>query len=150
MRTLIALAIALLVTVVPVMAQSAADEAGVRNATKQWMTANNKHDAKAVGALLDEDVQNWTGERKSRADAVKYLEDRFKRMKDVQVTIAEDIGVDFITPDIAIHKFYSKASGFVDADGKPIPPGKGLYGFLYVKKNGQWLRRANFWRREQE
>ena len=97
MRTFIALVIALLVFVAPVMAQSAADEAAVREATKQWITAHNKHDAKAIAPLLDENFQSWTGERKTRAEGVKFYQGRFDRMKDAQINLAEDFGVDFIT-----------------------------------------------------
>ncbi len=150
MRTFLALTIALLVFVAPVMAQSAAGEAAVREATKQFMAAFTKHDVKAIGPLLDENFQSWTGARKTRAELVKFYQGRFDRMKDVQINLAEDIGVDFITPDIAIHKFYSKSTGFLDSDGNPRPLGKGLWGMLYVKKNGKWLRRANFWRRVEE
>ena len=148
MKYLMILTVGICLLTVPAMAQSAADEAAVRDATKQYFTAHNKHDAKAVGALLDEKFQNWTGERKNRADTVKYLEDRFARMKVVQINLDEDIGVDFTTPDIAIHKFYSKSTGFLQADGTSRPM-RGLYGFLYVRKSGQWLRRSAFWRSEE-
>ncbi len=148
MRTFITLIIVLLVTVVPVMAQSAADEAAVREATKKYFAAHNKHDVKAVAALLDENYQSWTDTGK--AAAMKSLEERFKTMKDAQFKFAEEIGVDFLAPDIAVHKFYITWSGFLDTDGKTSPPGRSLWAPLYVKKNGQWLRRTLFWRIEEE
>ena len=138
--------VCLLFCSVPVMADQAEDEAAIRKATQQFMAAYNKKDTKAVVATIGDNCQNWLGTRKSRADYVKWYEERFEQQKTHQRKLSEEVGIDFITPDIAIHKFRIEFTGWVDADGKPVPPGKRLLAWLYMKKNGQWMRRANFGR----
>ena len=138
--------VCLLFAAVPAVAQSAADEAAVREATKQFMAAYNKHDTKAIVELIDEECRQWGDAVKGKTAYAKWYGERFERSKDLQVKLSEEISVDFITPDIAIHKFRTETTGSVDEDGNLQPPGKGLRAYLYVKKNGQWLRRTQFWR----
>ena len=124
----------------------AAEEAAVRDATEQFMAAYNKHDPQAVAALIDEECRQWGDAVKGKAAFAKWYGERFERSKDLinQIKLSEEIGIDFVTPDIAIHKFREETTGVVDADGNPQPLAKGLRAYLYVKKNGQWLRRAQF------
>jgi hypothetical protein len=71
-------------------------------------------------------------------------------MKDIKVELLEDLGVVFLTPDVAVHKFYEGGSGWLDEDGNPTPPGKGLRALTYIRNNGTWVRGAMCWRREEE
>ena len=142
--------ICLLLVSVPAMADQASDEAAIRAATEKFQDAMNKHDIEAVSALFDENFQSWTGDRKSRADAVKFAKMRFERQKAHQRKLSKEVGIDFITPDIAIHKYYEEWTGWIGADGKTQPPTKTFTGCLYVRKNGNWLRRTAFWRMETE
>jgi uncharacterized protein (TIGR02246 family) len=122
----------------------AAEEAAVREATEQWMAAFNKHDAQAMGALLDENLEWWDGTVKGRAAIVERQEEFIKQSPDRHIELTEEVGIVFLTPDVAIHKHYDEITGRLDADGKPLPPRKDLRAFVYVKKNGKWLRAAGF------
>ncbi len=146
---IITVGVCLLLAVAPVMAQSAADEAAVREATEQFMAASNKHDVKAILALIDENCEIWTGTSKGRAGLQKWYEERFEQ-SEAQLQLLEEIGIVFVTPDVAIHKFYEGYTGEFDSDGKPLPPAKGLRAYVYVKKDGKWLRGAMFWREVEE
>ncbi len=64
---------------------------------------------------------------------------RFQETFNGQVNIVEKGDVVFITPDVAVYRFTSEYSGYVDEDGKPLPPGKGQAVRVYVKKDGKWL-----------
>ena len=138
--------VCLIVASIPAMAEQAEDEAAVRKATEQFMAAYNKHDVKAILALIDESCDNWPGTWKGRAGLQKRYEETFEQSKDTQVQLLEEIRIVFVTPDVAIHKFYEGYTGEFDTDGKPLPPGKGLRAYVYVKKDGKWLRGAMFWR----
>ena len=63
---------------------------------------------------------------------------------DLQANMTEEIGIVFVTPDVAIHKYRYEITGRVDSDGKPLPPQKYLNARVLVKKNGKWLYTAVF------
>ena len=129
------------------MADQAADEAAVREAMKQIEACYNAHDAKACAALMDEDFQNWEGTVRGRADAEKnFFASQFEQSKDLEAKILEVIGVVFVTPEVAIHKFRYEVSNLLDADGKPLPPERALGASVFIKKGGKWLRAALFTR----
>ena len=156
MRTFLILAVLVSISVSfapAVQAQSAADEAAVREAAKQWIAAANAHDAKAIAkataALVTEDYEFWGGTVKGRAAYEKWLSEFFTGQH-VHVKQLEEIGIVFVTPDVAIYKARNEWSGFVDEDGKPIPPAKNLRANVYVKQGGKWLVAATFWRTIEE
>ena len=126
---------------VPAMADQAEDEVAIREATKQFNDALNKHDTKTISALLDENCETWERTFIGRAALVKGIEDN----PDRAVKFLKEISTVFLTPDVAVHKFYEENSGWRDEDGNPLPPVKGRRAYVYVKKNGKWLRGAMFW-----
>ena len=146
----ITVGICLLLTSVPAMADQAADEAAVREVVEQAFAAANKHDAKALMSLCAEGFENWTGTRKGRAAWEKSLSETWGRQKDQKYELLEEIGLIFVTPNVAIHKYRELTTGLLDADGKPLPPRKRLLAYVYVKKNGQWLAAHFFARRIEE
>ena len=135
--------VCLLLASVPAMADQAEDEAAIRKMQQQIMAAHAKQDAKAIAALMDEDFQNWDGTVKGRAAEEKQRRENFERQK-VQAKILDEIGIVFVTPEVAIYKFRVEITGSLDADGKPLPPLKMLYASVCVKKNDKWLRAAVF------
>jgi uncharacterized protein (TIGR02246 family) len=141
MRTFIALTIILLFAAMPVMAQSAADEAAIREVVKQINVAFNKSDAKAMASYIVEDFENWPGTRKGRKQVSENwasAEGQYKQL--------DEIGIIFVTPDVAIFKEHGEETGFLDSDGKPLPTEKVLESWVAVKKNGKWLLAAIFTR----
>ena len=131
---------------VPVMADQAADEAAIRAAVEQMFAAGNKHDAKALMSLCIEDFEGWSGETKGRAAWEEYMSGFFSRQKDLQYEMVDEIGIVFVTPDVAIYKFREKTTGLLDADGKTLPERKRLRADVYVKKDGKWLAATFFTR----
>ena len=103
------------------------------------MAAYNKHDFKAFAALHVEDFENWDGTAKGRASLEKLtLPESF------EAKLLDEIGIVFVTPDVAIYKYRFEMTGDVDAEGKPLPPTKRLSARVFVKKNGKWLHAAAF------
>jgi ketosteroid isomerase-like protein len=126
----------------------ASEEAAIREVGVKFFAAANKHDAKAWLASATEDVETWTGNLKGKAAWEKYLtEERWERQKDIQYKLLDEIGIVFVTPDVAIYKYRDETTGAIDADGKAIPPYKRLYALVLVKKNGNWLWTTFFARR---
>jgi len=121
-----------------VQAQSAADEATIREAYDQRIAAYNAHDAEAYMAFFDDDcTSGWDGAPCLAAfrKAGGFPEEQ----KTSRAKLLEHIGVEFITPDIAIHRYTFEGSGGLDADGKPLPPTRTQRAEVFVRKGGKWL-----------
>ncbi len=108
MRILITLTIAfaLLVTVAPVMAQNAADEAAIREATKQIIETVNSGDLTVHSDLYTDPYETF-GDSQDRAAHQQTHE----RLKDLRLKVLDDLGVVFVTLDVAIHKFRQEVTG---------------------------------------
>ena len=131
---------------VPAIAAQAADEVVIREVVKQLFAAMGKHDAEAYVALCDEDFEMWEGDIKGHAATEKYLSGMFSDAKDIQFKLLDEIGIVFVTSDVAIYKHYDEVTGRLDDDGKSVPPFKRLSARVFVKKNGKWLYVAGFHR----
>ncbi len=136
--------ICLLLTSVPVTADQAADETAIREANEQRIAVWNAKDAKAYPAFFDKDCTDSFDGGPCSADAFQ------EATKNAKLRVVKDAGVVFITPDVAILRYTTEDSGFVDADGKPQPPGKSQYARVYVKKDGKWLMATSFFQTIEE
>ena len=134
----------LLLTSVPAMADQAADEAAIREVVSQLFAALNKHDAKAYVALCAENFESGEGERKGHAAMEEYLSDVFANAKDIHFKLLDEIGILFVTPDVAIYRHYNERTGTFDSDGSPQPPLKRFSARVFVKKNNNWLFATHF------
>ena len=149
----------LLFASVPAVAQSTADEAAIREANEQRIAAWHAKDVKAYLAFYDDDcTQDWTGgpcmaeirESGEFPEAWKTGAGRWDTSgttcmnchnanANAKIKVDKEIGIAFITPDVAILRYTTENTGFLDADGKPVPPGKLQYATVYGKKDGKWL-----------
>jgi uncharacterized protein (TIGR02246 family) len=116
----------------------AAEEAAIRDVAKQIDTTWNAHDAKACAALNDEKYENWDGTVKGPAADEKMMAELFQRQPDIQRKMLNEIGIVFVTQDVAIYKFRIEYTGWID-DGNSQPPMKYLRALVLAKRNGKWL-----------
>jgi len=125
-----------------VQAQSAADEAAIRQANEQRITVWNAKDVKAYLTFFDEDcTEGWVaGPCAADPRAGAFPE----TAKNARLTIPDETGVVFIAPDVAVLRYTYEGSGFLNADGKPEPPGKTQRAEVFVRKGGKWLLAARF------
>ena len=128
----------LLITVAPVMAQSAADEAAIKKANADRIAVWNAKDANAYPAFFDKDCTASFDGGPCGADAFP------EEWKNAKIRVVKDIGIAFITPGVAILRYTTENTGFLDANGKPGPPGKSQNARVYVKKDGKWLMATSF------
>ncbi len=134
-----------LLIAVPVMADQAADEAAIREASEKIVAAYNAHDVAACAALYDEKIESFDGSGK--AEHKKIIEEGFQLYKAVKYSPSkpsDEIGITFIKPDVAIHKLRREITGVFDADGKPMPPLKQIHARVFMKRDGKWLLAAYF------
>jgi uncharacterized protein (TIGR02246 family) len=125
-----------------------AERAAVRNVEKKLVDAWNAHDAKAIVAEYTEETEGWEGAVKGRAAIEQYLTKAFEGpFKNVQTKLIDEIGIVFVTPEVAIFKGRYENSEMLDEEGNALPDAKLLYAQVYVKKNGRWLAAHGFFTR---
>ena len=136
---ILTIGICLLLTSVPAVADQPEDEAAIRKVHEHAYAGVKALDAKAWLATATEDIETWTGGLKGRAAIEKYYSEYWGKNKELKFKMVDDIGIVFVTPDVAIYKFRDEVSGALDADGNTRQPYKRLMAVPYVKKNGKWL-----------
>jgi ketosteroid isomerase-like protein len=119
-----------------------AEEAAIRTVLEQLLTAYNNHDAKTYVSLLTETHESWEGGLKGRAAWERYLTEYFEDQEGTKANPGEEIGLFFVTPEVAIYKGRAEFTGDIDEDGKPLPATRTLVAMVFVKKNEKWLRAA--------
>jgi uncharacterized protein (TIGR02246 family) len=142
MRTLltVAIAVAVLVSFTPtVLAQSAEDEAAIRGLVKEINDAFNERNAEGMASCIVENFENLEGKQKGRKEMSEYwasMKGQYKQL--------DEIGIHFLTPDIAIFREHGENTGLFDADGKPLPTRRVVESWVAIKKDGKWLLAAFF------
>jgi uncharacterized protein (TIGR02246 family) len=125
----------------------AAEEAAIRKAMEENFATWNAKDVRTHAALYDEVAVPWEhGGKITKEGREKLLDTVFTKQKDAKAKITKEIGIVFLTPDVAIYKAYAERKGMVDGDGKAMPPSRGLGAWILVKKGGKWLFAASFHR----
>lgn len=133
---------ALTVMAVPALGQGASpDEAAIRKAVGQFAPAWAKGDAKALAALYttDADYVSSTGFTASgRAEIEKVYITQFSGVYKGTSLKQAITNIRFLKPDIAIVNSAFEVTGLRGADGRELPPRKGMNTNILVKVNGQW------------
>ena len=140
MRTLLTL-IVLALAVSPLSATQADDENAIREMQSRWDDAWNRHDVKALGALVAEDVRfvNVTGQVLTGRGEFEALQARTHAMQfkeSVRTVTGTDIK--FITPDIAVAHVRWGMRGDKEPDGTPRQPRNGVMMQVVMKRGGKW------------
>ncbi|MBP1769523.1 MAG: hypothetical protein H6P96_141 [Candidatus Aminicenantes bacterium] len=125
-------------------AERSADEAAIRKAMEQLDEAYRLRDGQMFGALLAEDFENWLGTDKGRDINVKIGLDGLKSQPNVQYKRSAEVGIVFLSDDVALYKAHWEFTGMADAEGKALPPMKLLGACVMVKRDGKWLMAAFF------
>lgn len=125
-------------------AQPADEESRIVALVPRWQQAWNAHDMKALAALFTEDAdfvnvgaRHWKG----RAEIETQHAARLPQFAE-SVWSTKESTVQFLTPDIALAHVTWGMKGDKNPDGTSREPREGVFTWLVVKKNGEWLIRA--------
>jgi uncharacterized protein (TIGR02246 family) len=140
MRVILALII-LLLAVNPLSATQASDEQAIREIQTRWDDAWNRHDVKALAALVADDVRfvNVAGVVLTGRGEFEALQTRTHAMQfkeSVRTVTGTDIK--FLTPDIAVAHVKWGMRGDQDSDGTPRQPRHGVMMQVLMKRDGKW------------
>lgn len=146
MRTHFAVAsiLALLAAASLPAADRAKDEAAIRQVVEQINTIHNRHHVEPLVALFDETVENWTGSIRGRAAYEKAIAGLFAREADRLQEELEEVGIVFVTDDVAIYKSRRQVTGEVNSAGNELPPQTVNLARIFVKREEGWLLSAWF------
>ncbi len=132
-----------------VMAQTMGNEKDlqlIKNIETNWQNAWNRHDMKALAALVAEDVDfitvsgTWL---KNRKDFEEHHAKRHEMQFKESIWMTTDVKVKFLKRDIAIVHVSWGMSGDKNLDGTPRPPRRGIFTRVMTKQNGKWLINAS-------
>ena len=125
-------------------ADRAKDEAAIRKVVEQVNTIHNRHEVEPLVALFDETVENWTGTTRGRAAYEKAIAGLFEREGHRLQKEVEEVGIVFVTDDVAIYKSRRQVIGEIDSAGKELPPQTVNLARIFVKRDDRWLLSAWF------
>jgi uncharacterized protein (TIGR02246 family) len=126
------------------MADGAEDEAAIRQVMEQMDRAYERRDAEAMSSYMAEDYVNWLGNHRGREVNVEIAMEELKNQKNLKYERSDEIGIDFVTHDVAIYKARWDFTGAVDARGNTLPPRKLLGACVMVRRDGKWRMVAFF------
>jgi len=119
---------------VPKPSPQASDEAAIRELGSKYVTAFNKHDAKAVAEFWSPDAvytNRLTGQQVTGREAIAdQFADVFGAGNDLKLDVAVN-SIDFLSPNVAIEK---GVATFAADQAERIP-----YSAVYVRRDGNWL-----------
>jgi uncharacterized protein (TIGR02246 family) len=140
------LLIGLTVIAMPVAAQTkgnAKDQEAIKSIALKWQDSWNRHDMKALTALVAEDVDfitvagNW---RKNRREFEEHHANKRHEMQYKEsVWTTKNMDVKFIRPDVAVAHVEWGIKGDRDPDGTLRQPRQGISTWVVEKRKGKWL-----------
>ena len=115
-----------------------AEETAIRETMKTAIEGLNNHDIQAHLSTLTEDFETWSrkGDKNARE---KNLTEQWEWQKNVKYTLVEELGITFISPEVALYKAHWETTGEIEKDGTPIPRNEWQGVWILAKKNGKWL-----------
>ena len=147
MKTPFILALAFILTIVSVRAQTqanASDTKAIEGLASQWQTAWNSRDAAALTSLLAEEVdfvtvlgpKGWLKGRKEFQEAHAWM---LKNIFTESVWTNKETHVKFIRPDLAIARVLWETSGDKVRHRKHGELREGIFTWVLEKQQGKWL-----------
>jgi len=117
------------------------DEQAIRQIEARWDTAWNHHEIAGMSSLFASEagVVNLAGEWfKGREAFERSLESLHSGKVKESVWQTQDIDIKFLTPEIAIVHVRFSSHGDRNPDGSPMPPRRGIFTRVEVKRGGHW------------
>jgi ketosteroid isomerase-like protein len=115
-----------------------AEEAAIRETMKKAWDGLNNHDIQAHLSTLTEDFETWSGRGEKKARE-KFFTELWEWQKNVKFNVVEELGISFISADVALYKARFERTGEIEKDGTPIPRSEWQGVWILAKKGGKWL-----------
>ena len=129
-------------TVVRGQGGTATDQEAIRQIETRWETAWNHHDIATMASLFapDAGVVNLAGEWfKGREEFAGSLESLHSGKVKESIWQTQDVEIKFLTPEIAVVHVHFSSHGDRNPDGSQMPPRRGIFTRVEVKRGGHWV-----------
>ena len=128
-------------------AQSQAEDVeAIKQIERDWQEAWNRHDMKALTALVADDIDfvsvggYWL---KGRNEFEEHHAARHAMQFKESAWTTTDVQVKFLKPDVAVVHVLWGMKGDKDPDGTPRQPRRGIFTRVVTKEGGKWLIKAS-------
>jgi uncharacterized protein (TIGR02246 family) len=108
----------------------------------KWEGYWNNHNMDSMGTLLRDDVDfvNVAGQwLKGKKEAVEIHKERHRVVFKTSVWKTDSVRIKYVKPDLAIMHIGWGITGDLDPDGKARVPRHGIFTWVVMKENNQWL-----------
>jgi uncharacterized protein (TIGR02246 family) len=145
MKRLSIILIVIISIAIPAAAQTKGnvkDTEAVKNIALKWQDAWNRHDMKALAALVAEDVDFITVGgvwQKNQKEFEEYHAKGHAMQFKESIWTTKNTTVKFIKSDIAVAHVEWLIKDDKDPDGTPRPPRQGIFTWVLEQKKGAWL-----------
>ena len=108
----------------------------------KWQNYWNSHKMDSMGTLLRNDVDfvtvagRWL---KGKAEAIEHHKERHQIVFKKSAWQTDSVAIKYVKPNLAIMHIGWGMSGDVDPDGTPRKPRHGIFSWVVIKQNNQWL-----------
>ena len=119
-----------------------ADLEGINNLVNKWESYWNSHNMDSMGTLLRDDVDfvNVAGQwLKGKKQTVAVHKERHLVVFKASIWKTDSINIKYVKPDLSIIHIGWGITGDVDPDGKPRTPRHGIFTWVVIKENNQWV-----------
>jgi uncharacterized protein (TIGR02246 family) len=120
----------------------AKDRKAIESIALRWQDAWNRHDMKALAALVAEDVDLITVAGTRLRSRKEFEEDHAKSHEGVlreSVLTTKSTEVKFVRPDVAVAHVEWGITGVKGPGGEARPPQRGVLTWVLEKRKGAWL-----------
>jgi uncharacterized protein (TIGR02246 family) len=132
--------VALLIACAPSEAGEAEDAAAIRSVVEGIYDGFNRGDAAAIAALCDDDLDSWLTGKQGRVAVVAWISEMVPATgASGSAREAEELGLRFLTPEVAIQKSRRELAGAASGSETTTQ----LFLRIFVKRDGSW-RLAGF------
>ena len=145
MKTVITLLITLTWCAAPAAGQTQGngeDLEAIKGLSLKWQDAWNRHDMRALAALVAEDVDLITVAGTRLRSRKEFEDDHAKSHRTVlrdSVLTVDQAEVKFVRPDVAVAHIEWGITGVKGPGGEARPPQRGVLTWVLEKRKGAWL-----------
>ena len=118
------------------------DREAIKSIALKWQDAWNRHDMKALAALVAEDVDLITVAGTRLRSRKEFEADHARSHETVlreSVLTTNSMEVKFVRPDVAVAHFEWGITGVKGPDGIPRQPQRGIFTWVVEKRKGDWV-----------
>ena len=115
-----------------------AEKAEILETMKKSFGGLNNQDIQAHLSTLADDFETWSGKGDKNTREKSFAE-RWEWQKNLKYNVVEELGITFVSPDVAIYKARCETTGEIEKDGTPLPTYKWQGVWILAKRDGKWL-----------